>query len=61
MAFDLILRNARIAHCAEGLDIGIAGGRIAALAPDLAGDAPQQQLDGRLVLGGFVETHIHLD
>jgi cytosine/creatinine deaminase len=61
MGFDLILRNARIADRGEAIDIGIAGGRIAALAPNLAGEAPEQQVDGRLVLAGFVETHIHLD
>jgi cytosine/creatinine deaminase len=61
MGFDLVLRNARIAGLAERLDIGFAGGRIAAIAPNLAGEASEQQLDGRLVLAGFVETHIHLD
>ena len=61
MGLDLILRNGRIAGRGEAFDIGIAGGRIAALARNLGGEAPEQQLDGRLVLGGFVETHIHLD
>jgi cytosine/creatinine deaminase len=61
MGLDLILRNARLAGRGETLDIGIAGGRIAALAQNLGGEAPEQHLDGRLVLGGFVETHIHLD
>src|SRR3974390_820793 len=62
MAFDLILRNARIAGRGEPRDIGITGGRIAALKPKLAGEAnDEQQLDGRLVFPGFVETHIHLD
>jgi cytosine/creatinine deaminase len=61
MGLDLILRNARLAGRGETLDIGIAGGRIAALAQNLGGEAPEQLLDGRLVLGGFVETHIHLD
>jgi cytosine deaminase len=62
MAFDLILRNARMAGRGEPLDIGITGGRIAALEPKLAGEASdEQQIDGRLVFPGFVETHIHLD
>ena len=62
MALDLILRNAHIAGGdGETLDIGIAGGRIAALAPDLSSEAPSEQLDGRLVVPGLVETHIHLD
>jgi len=62
MALDLILRQARIAGRGEPLDIGIAGGRIAALKPTLACEAKdEQQLDGRFVFPGFVETHIHLD
>lgn len=62
MAFDLILRGARIAGRETDLaDIGIAAGRIAAIAPGLSGDGPEERLDGQLVLPGLVETHIHLD
>jgi cytosine/creatinine deaminase len=62
MAVDLILRNGRISGREGLLDIGIAGGRIAALEPGLAGDAlAQEELGGRLVVAGFVESHIHLD
>jgi len=63
MAFDLILRQAHlVGREAEPTDIGIADGRIAAIAPALSGDAnAEEQLDGRLVLPGLVETHIHLD
>jgi cytosine deaminase len=59
---DLIFRQARI-HGREDalLDIGIRDGRIAAIAPRLAADAPEERLDGRLVIAGFVDTHIHLD
>jgi len=62
MAFDLILRNARIAGD-EGrcVDIAIRDGRFAAVAADLAADGPEQDVAGRLVVPGFVETHIHLD
>jgi cytosine deaminase len=66
MSFDTILRNARIAgreH--EAVDIAVRDGRIAGIAPRLneaAGDAARDiALDGRLVIPGFVETHIHLD
>lgn len=59
---DLILRQARIAGGeATPVDIGISGGRIAAIGPALRADAPEEPLDGRLVVPGFVETHIHLD
>jgi cytosine deaminase len=61
MPLDLILRRARLEHREPLLDIGIADGRIAEIAADIASDAPQEQLDGRLVIPGFVETHIHLD
>ena len=58
---DLILKNARLRDRAEAVDIGIADGRIAALAPGLAGDARAIELGGRLVVPGLIETHIHLD
>jgi cytosine deaminase len=59
---DLILRNARLASDPGRLtDIGIAGGRIAALAPQLAAEAEELDVGGRLVSPGFVETHLHLD
>jgi cytosine deaminase len=66
MSFDIILRNARIAGREHELvDIGVRAGRIAAIgslpnliAQDAAGDIA---LDGRLLIPGFVETHIHLD
>src|SRR5690242_19437865 len=59
---DLILRNARLASEEGALtDIGIAGGRIVALAPGLAADGETLDLGGRLVSTGFVETHLHLD
>ena len=61
MALDLILKNARLVD-GTATDIGVAAGRIAALAPDLGSDA-REVIDcgGRLVSPGFVETHIHLD
>ena len=59
---DLILRNARRVGAEHELtDIGIAAGRIAVIAPDLASEGETIDLGGRLVSPGFVETHIHLD
>jgi cytosine deaminase len=58
---DLVLRNARLADRAAPLDIGIAAGRIAALAPGLAQAGRVIELGGRLVVPGLIETHIHLD
>ncbi|MBV8746276.1 MAG: amidohydrolase family protein [Xanthobacteraceae bacterium] len=61
-AIDLVLRGARIAGSEQGVvDIGIGDGRIVAIETNLACEAPSQNLGGRLVVPGFVETHIHLD
>jgi len=58
---DLILRNASRGDGTPACDIGIADGRIAAIAPHLAATGAEMDLGGRLVVPGFVETHIHLD
>ncbi len=59
---DFILRGARIAGDEDRtVDIGVRDGRIAAIETALAGDAPAEDAGGRLVVPGFVETHIHLD
>jgi len=65
MQLDLILRDVRLPDAKPGdpaMDIGVAGGRIAAIAPRLEAGAPQEaEGGGRVVSAGFVETHIHLD
>jgi cytosine/creatinine deaminase len=59
---DLILRNARAIGAEHApIDIGIARGKIAAMAPELRAECETLNLGGRLVSPGFVETHIHLD
>ena len=63
---DTVLRGARIAGAgadAPLVDIGIAGGTIAAVEPDIPcdSDADSVDLGGKLVSPGLVETHIHLD
>jgi cytosine deaminase len=59
---DLILKNARLSGDPTSVvDIGIDGGRIAAIEPDLPAEALELELGGRLVSPGFIETHIHLD
>lgn len=59
---DLILRNARLDHApGELVDIALSDGRIAAIAPELAAEGAEEDLGGRLVTAGFVETHLHLD
>jgi cytosine deaminase len=62
MPLDLILRNACIAgREPRTADIAIAGGRIVDIAAGMTADAPEEDVGGRLVCAGFVETHIHLD
>jgi cytosine deaminase len=59
---DLILRRARIEDHDGLFDVGIAGGRIAEVAPSIAAEAETElEADGRLVSPAFVEPHIHLD
>lgn len=65
MGFDLLIRDARLPEAGRDgptVDIGVSGGRFAAVAPRLEGDAGEVvEAGGRLVSPGFVETHIHLD
>ena len=60
-ALDLIFRNALLRSSAGSVDIGVKGGRIAAIEPRLACEAIEVDLGGHLALPGFVDTHIHLD
>jgi cytosine/creatinine deaminase len=59
---DLILKDARLASApAELTDIGIGGGKIVAIQVGLGTGAETQNLEGKLVSSGLIETHIHLD
>ena len=59
---DLILRNARVTGAENQLtDIGIIGGKIAAIQPALPAIGEIIDIGGRLVSPGLIETHIHLD
>ena len=67
MILDTVLRGARVAGAgadAPLVDIGIAGGTIAAVEPNIhsdAGSVASIDVGGKLVSPGLVETHIHLD
>src|SRR5947199_1612280 len=62
MTLDLVIRNARIAGRGDAtVDIGVAVGKIAEIAPRISTDAASEEVDGKLVTPGLVETHIHLD
>ncbi|MDR7532052.1 MAG: amidohydrolase family protein [Armatimonadota bacterium] len=62
MAIDLVIRRARL-RGREGLwDVGLAGGRIAAVAPT-TDERGREEIDaaGGLVTPTFVNPHVHLD
>ncbi len=56
---DLLIRKARLAE-GDVVDIGVDGGRIVAIGT-VEGEGETLDVGGKLVLPGFVETHIHLD
>jgi cytosine deaminase len=59
---DWVLREARVAGNEDCVvDIGVHAGRIVAIERELKTDAPEESANGRLVVPGFIETHIHLD
>lgn len=62
-AFDLVVRNARVATAADVFesDIGIRDGRIAALARGLEGGVETIDAAGRWVLPGGIDGHCHVD
>ena len=62
VAFDLVLRNARLANSdGSTVDIAVAEGRIAAIAPRIAADGESANAGGQFVSPALVECHFHLD
>jgi len=63
VAFDLVIRNARVATASDTFDcdIGIRGGRIAQLGAALDGALREIDAAGRVVTPGGVDAHCHLD
>jgi cytosine deaminase len=60
--FDTIIRGANLPDGRTGIDIAIAGDRIAAVEPHLAAEAATTiEAHGRLACPPFVDPHIHLD
>ena len=57
---DLVVRNARLVD-GRTVDVAVAAGCIEAVAPQIETDAPATEADGRLLVPGLVETHVHLD
>lgn len=63
--FDLLIKNVRVVRphqtAPEDLDIGIAGGKITRLAPNIPTDDAAQVYDGggKLAFPGLVDAHMH--
>jgi hypothetical protein len=58
MALDLLLRQGRRAEDEALVDIAIADRRIVEIAERIVADAPAEELAGRLLIAGFIASHI---
>lgn len=63
MSFDLLVRNAALADGRRGLDVGVRGDRIAAIASNLSAEHAGEVIEagGRLLSAPFVDAHFHMD
>ncbi len=65
MAYDLVIRNGLVVDGTGGApfeaDVGVEGGRIAAIGANLARGTEEIDARGRLVTPGFVDIHTHYD
>lgn len=65
-AYDLVIAGGTVIDPASGLhdrrDVGIAGGRIAAIEPSISGGDAAEVIDasGALVVPGLVDLHVHV-
>jgi len=58
---NLVIDGAVLADGTGPVDVGVAEGRIAAIAGHVAADCPRILAEGCLLVPGLVETHFHLD
>jgi dihydropyrimidinase len=63
MSFDLVIRNATVATATDSTlcDVGIADGRIAALATQLGAGTREIDATGKLLLPGGIDSHCHIE
>ena len=65
-SYDILIKGGRVVDGsgapAFAADVAVKDGRIAAIGPDLPGEAAQViQADGRVVAPGFIDPHTHFD
>ena len=59
---DMLIRGATLPDGRTNIDIGIQGGKIAAVGPNLAAEAGEViDATGRLVTPPFADAHVHMD
>ncbi|MGM0198593.1 amidohydrolase family protein [Enterococcus sp. DIV1314a] len=59
---DILIKNARLSDDQSLTDIAIEAGKISKIAPSIEGEATRViDAEGRVVIPGLVESHIHLD
>ncbi len=62
--FDLLLKGGRVVDPAQGidalLDVGFAGGKVAALGTALGDAADTRDVTGKLVVPGLIDLHTHV-
>ncbi len=61
MPFDFVIANARLPGQPTPVDVGVANGLIAAIAPSLTFEGHVEDASGGYLCSGFVDSHIHLD
>ena len=62
MSLDHLFQNARLPDKGNTpVDIGIKNGIIVEIAPAIRSECPTEDLGGRLLIPGFVDSHVHLD
>ena len=63
MSFDLLVRDAALADGRRGVDVGVRGGRISAIAAHLPAEHAGEVIEarGRLLSAPFVDAHFHMD